>query len=220
MSSTKKFQLLIVNILTASRIVFAIIMFPIFFACGPKTIGCILVCLFLTDEVDGLLARKFHVSTFFGAILDSVSDKLMSIASCILLCFINPYMIYSIIIEVLIVIANVFIFTQKGNNQSSKLGKFKTWILAICVVLGFFVCKPSKHLVNILVASPAILFEFLTLFGYLKKLLNTRFKYSYKKPHYKSMKEIKMMLFNPKFYDENKDKQGLINYIYKNEKDI
>ena len=220
MKSSKKLQLLLVNTLTASRIVFAIIMFPIFFAFGPKTIGVILICLFLTDEVDGLLARKFHVSTFFGAILDSVSDKLMSIASCILLCFINPYMIYSIIIEVLIVIANIFIFTQKGNNQSSKIGKFKTWVLAICVVLGFFLCRPSNHLTNILVSAPAIFFEFLTLFGYIKQLLNTKFKYSYKKPHYKSLKEINEMLFNPDFYDKNKDKQGLINYIYKNEKDI
>lgn len=220
MKNSKKLEMLFVNLITISRVVFAIIMFPIFFKYGSKTIGLILIFLFLTDWIDGYLARKFHVSTFFGAILDSVSDKLMAIASCIILCFINPYMVYSIIIEVLIIIVNTLIFTQKGNNKSSYLGKIKTWVLSICVIAGFFVCSTDSRYINIIIAAPAVLFEFITLFDYVKKLLNTKFTYSHERPVYKSVKEINDMLFSPKFYDENKDKTGLINNIYKNEKDL
>ncbi len=215
MTQKKKMQMILVNAITISRIVGSIILFPIYFMYGPKVVGSILLFLFLTDWIDGYLARKYKVSTFFGALMDSWCDKSMAIASCIILCFINEYLIYSIIIEVLIVIVNTLVFTQKGNIKSSYIGKVKTWILSVAIIIGFFICGPNKHLINICVALPAIIAEFITLVDYVKKMLSIEFKFSTKSPEYKSLKEINKVLFNPEFYEKHKDSTGLINYIYK-----
>ena len=218
MTKEKKKWLLIVNFITFLRIIGTIILFPIYFKCGQVVVACILSFLFLTDWIDGFLARRYKVSTFFGSIMDSVSDKLMAIASCVILCFINSYMIYSIIIELLIILVNTFVFTQKGNIKSSYIGKIKTWVLSVCIIIGFFICKDNTKIINIAVAAPAIIAEFVTLFDYVKKALKVKINITNEKPKYKKFKEINHMLFSPEFYEENKDKSGLINNIYKNEK--
>ena len=218
MTKEKRKWLVIVNFITCLRIIGTIILFPIYFACGQIAVGCILSFLFLTDWIDGYLARKHKVSTFFGSIMDSVSDKLMAIASCIILCFINSYMIYSIIIEFLIIIVNTFVFTQKGNIQSSYIGKIKTWILSLCIILGFFICKSDTKVINICIAAPAILAEFITLFDYVKKALKIKVNITTEKPKYKKMKEINQMLFSPEFYEKNKNNPGLIDNLYENGK--
>lgn len=218
MTNKQKRWLVIVNALTLSRIVGAIVLFPIYYHYGKITIGVILTILFLTDWVDGYLARKFHVSTFFGSIADSVCDKVMAIATAILLCFINKYMIACVVLELLIFLVNTFILTQKGNIKSSYIGKCKMWVLSICTILGFFFSKSSNNKLNLIIAAPAIIAQFITLIDYLLKMKNVHVHFDAKKPKYKSGKEIGHMLFDPKFYDENKNKTGLIDNIYKNEK--
>ena len=218
MNRKQKLWLIIVNIITFLRIFGSIILFPIYFRYNQFVVGIILTILFLTDWIDGFLARKFNVSTFFGSIMDSISDKLMAITSCIILCYINKFMILSIVIELLIIIVNTVVLTQKGNIKSSYIGKIKTWILSISIILGFFICNSDTKLINFFVAIPAILFEFITLFDYLKKCFKIKIKITNDKPEYKNIKEINKMLFSPEFYEKNKDQNGLINNIYKNGK--
>lgn len=217
MKKGRKKWLIIVNMITLTRIIGSIFLFPIYFKYGQNVMGIILTILFLTDWIDGYLARKYNVSTFFGSIMDSICDKVMAIVSCVILCFINKYFIIAIIIEALIFITNTFILTQKGNIKSSLIGKGKMWVLSICVILGFFFSKEGRTVVNLLIAGPAILAELITFYDYLKKGSNVKVEIVAQKPHYKSFKEIKKMLFSPEFYDNHKDDEGLITHIYKSE---
>lgn len=218
MKQNAKFWLIFVNIITSLRIIGSIILFPLYFSCGAKIVGLILAFLFLTDWIDGYLARRYHVSTFFGSILDSVSDKSIAIIACTILCFLNPYMIYSIIVELAILVFSLLIITQNNTAKTLYIGKVKTWVLSLAVIIGFFICNPDKTLINICVMMPALIFEVLSLIGYLKKFFSVKVKIEKKTPKYKSFKEIKDMLFSPEFYDANKDKTGLIENIYADEK--
>jgi len=215
MKKSRKKWLIIVNLITSMRIIGSVFLFPIYFKYGQNVMGIILTVLFLTDWIDGYLARKYYVSTFFGSIMDSICDKVMAIVSCVILCFINKYFIIAIILESLIFIVNTFVLTQKGNIKSSLIGKGKMWVLSICVILGFFFSKEGKTILNVLIASPAILAELVTLYDYLKKGSKVKVEIVAKKPQYKPFKEIKGMLFSPEFYDAHKDDEGLITHIYK-----
>lgn len=217
MNKSEKRWFLFINFLTISRIIGSIILFPIYFHFGPYVVGSILAALFLTDWIDGYLARKMKVCTFFGSIMDSICDKLIIIFSCIVLCFINPYFILSIISEVLILLISTFNLTQNNTAKASYVGKLKMWVLCTCVVIGFFIPKDISTLIKILVVLPAFIFELITMFTYFKKVYNGKIIIKNEKPKYKSAKDIKMMLFSPEFYEKNKDKKGLLNNIYESE---
>ena len=214
MDSRRKRWLIIVNLITSSRIIGSILLFPIYFKYGQNVMGTILTVLFLTDWVDGYLARKYKVSTFFGSIMDGVCDKCMAIVSCIILCFINKYFLIAVIFEVLIFLTNTFALTQKGNIQSSIIGKGKMWVLSICVILGFFFSK-DNNLINFIIAAPAIIAETITFGDYLIRSSKVKVQIEAKKPHYKNIKDINKMLFSPEFYLAHKDDEGLIDHIYK-----
>lgn len=218
MDKKSKRWLVIVNLMTISRIVGSIFLFPIFFHYGQKTVGIILSILFLTDWIDGFLARRHHVSTFFGSIMDGVCDKVVAIVSCIILCYINKFMIICIFLEILIFLVNTFVLTQNGNIKSSKIGKAKMWVISSSIVAGFLLSSPSKTVLNLIIAVPAIIAETITLIDYIRKIFGLKISLTAKKPHYKSGKDIKKMLFNPDFYDRYKDEEGLISHVYKNEK--
>ena len=208
----------VVNAFTLSRIIGSIFLFPIYFNCGPKIVGIILTIFFLTDWIDGYLARKFNVCTFFGSIMDTVCDKLILIVSCAILCFINPYFIFSIICEVLIVIISAFNLTQENTAKATMLGRTKMWVLCMCVIAGFIFSKEDHNLLNFLILLPALIFEIFTICQYLFRLFDNKIVIKKERPKIKSAKDIKTMLFSPEFYDKHKDQKGLLNNIYESEK--
>ena len=76
---------LFVNILTTLRLIFSLIL-PIFWFNVPNTILILsIILIFLTDFVDGFLARKFKVQTLYGSLLDVVADKALSVILMFLL---------------------------------------------------------------------------------------------------------------------------------------
>ena len=75
-----KFQKQIPNILTIARI---ILILPFFYFLNQENflISFFLICfIFISDFLDGYLARKYKLESNFGAILDPTADKLVSIA--------------------------------------------------------------------------------------------------------------------------------------------
>lgn len=217
MEGKRKFWLVFVNVLTISRIIGSIFLFHVYSLYGTKVVGLILAFLFATDWIDGYLARKYKVSTFFGSIMDAICDKMLMIVACTILCFLNPYMVCAIVTEVIIMLTSAFNVTQNNTAKTPYIGKFKMWVLSMCVILGFFFCKPEREFVNLIIFIPAILFEIITLSIYLSNLFSNKIVVVNKKPSYKSSKDIRMMLFSPEFYEQNKDKKGLLNNIYEKE---
>ena len=57
---------------------------PIFASCGALATGLAAMGFFLTDFIDGFLARKLHVQSFFGSLLDALSDKAFGIVCLVL----------------------------------------------------------------------------------------------------------------------------------------
>lgn len=144
-----KLKKILVNSITGLRALGSLAIIPIFKACGSIPAALAATGFFLTDFIDGQLARRLHVQSFFGSLLDSLSDKAFGIICLVLLALENP--IYWTILagEVAIVYAN-YKSAQKGNNiQSSFAGKAKTCLLGATIVGSFF-CLDAPSLKNIL----------------------------------------------------------------------
>ncbi len=231
-----KLKLIIVNLLTLIRIIGTIILIPLYNTFGGKIVGITSFFCYLTDSIDGILARKWHVSTFFGAVFDGLSDKLFTIINFIILYLITPYALIPIIIEILIVLVQAFKFSRNLNVQSNIIGKSKVWILAITVVLTFFCSDiesisflsiefknyilniPDKSLYLYLL-MPAIIMEVLTLFSYIFEicfpknieiLVEKNKKIEIPKLNLEERKEyIKNVWLNPDFYEKHKNDTNL-----------
>ncbi len=108
-----------------------------------------LMVLLLTDALDGYLARKLKASTLFGSLLDTIADKLLGIAAMAILTKYYIIMILPIIIETIIVLINTRGALRGAITESSAIGKIKTWILGISIVLGFLTISSPELLNNI-----------------------------------------------------------------------
>lgn len=135
----KIIQLVLINAITLTRFFGAILLPFIYSRGGPSVCALITVILFLTDAVDGFLARALHISTFFGSCLDGACDKLLGVMAFILLGLEYNIMIPPLILEICILCVMYSTYRNGGNIQSSKIGKIKTIILDICIVLAFAV---------------------------------------------------------------------------------
>ena len=127
---------IMVNMITALRGIGGILLVPIFSIYGgiPATVW--FISFMATDWIDGYLARKYEVSSFFGALLDGMFDKLFGIISFLLLASISPSYMIPLLFE-----AGIFGYglysASKGNNvKSTIIGKAKMWFLAVSVLLG------------------------------------------------------------------------------------
>ena len=139
----------IVNLITGVRTAGTFAIIPIYMKTGATTTALCSGAFFLTDMLDGALARSWHVQSFFGSLLDGLSDKAYAISCMALLAHENPIYLLPIGLELSILKIN-YGSMQRGNNvKSSILGKIKTGILALTMVDGFFLLKPEE-LKNIL----------------------------------------------------------------------
>lgn len=94
----------------------------------------------LTDMLDGYLARRLNQRTNLGKILDPIADKTIISAVIIALILSNssfPLWAFVVVIirDVLIVIANIFLFHRMQTvGRSDRWGKCTTFFLATALV--------------------------------------------------------------------------------------
>ncbi len=230
------FKILFINLLTLIRVIGTIILIPLYTNYGAKIVGITSLICYATDSIDGIFARHFKASTFFGALFDGIADKLFTIVNFIILYMITPYAIIPIVIEILIVLVQLFKFNKRLNIQSNIIGKFKVWVLAFCVVLTFlvsdinsisfinesiktWVLSINTDLLYLCLLLPAIIMEFLTLLSYIyeiyyyKEKREVEIKKEIVKGENKKKKSfirhLKDFWFNPEFYLEHKDDNNL-----------
>ena len=113
----KKFMLIFVNLLTTIRIIGVFMIVPIFFKYGGIYAALVSIACYLTDSIDGFLARKYHVSTFFGSFFDGVADKLFSCSNLIILFSVTKYSLIAIFFELLIVLIQFIKFEKNMQNS-------------------------------------------------------------------------------------------------------
>ncbi len=220
------FKLLIINLLTFIRVIGTIILVPIYRTYGGYYTSILALICYLTDSIDGILARKFKASTFFGSLFDGAADKLFTIMNFIVLYLITPYAIIPIVIELLIVLVQVMKYNYNYNVQSNMVGKVKTWILAICVILTFFVSDITKatflplEFRNLIInasrtslyfwlLTPAIVMEFLTLISYIREIFTESNSSKIVKEKTNNSKvswtDFKNVWLNPEYYAKHKN---------------
>lgn len=228
-------KLIIINMLTLIRVIGTIVLIPIYQNYGGMYVGILALICYLTDSIDGILARKWGASTFFGALFDGVADKLFTIVNFIVLYLITPYALIPILFEIAIIVIQFLKFALKLNVKSNIIGKLKVWILAMSVVLTFLVSDvssltiltneireyilgiPSKTLYFWLL-FPSIIMEALTFISYvlelfvpqkIKVLVEEQKELKMPKLKGNIWENFKEIWLNPEFYKEHKNDTNL-----------
>jgi CDP-diacylglycerol--glycerol-3-phosphate 3-phosphatidyltransferase len=87
----------------------------------------------ITDQIDGFLARRWHVESQFGKIADPLADRLMIDAAVILLVAYGrlPWIGLIIIVgrDVLLLAGSSFLGPRSLDIEVNTVGKAATWIL-------------------------------------------------------------------------------------------
>ena len=87
------------NLLTMLRMA-AVVVFIVLFARGKKNAAMIVFILAaVTDVLDGYIARRFHLITSFGKLMDPLADKLMTLSALVCLTVTGYVPLWLVIIE-------------------------------------------------------------------------------------------------------------------------
>ena len=213
---------IIVNIITGLRVLGGISIIFIYLFLGPFATAMVSIGIFVTDFIDGKLARLWHVQSFFGSLLDSLSDKLFGIISLIILSTINPIFVFVILGEILITYINISSLSRGNNIQSSIFGKVKTFVLAGSIIGSLFAYSKSifnlnPDIVSYCLAIAELLSSLFVAIDYARRAHYQdvkRKKNNNKKRERKSKEEIIFALFDTEFYLQNKD-SNIKELIYK-----
>lgn len=118
--------------------------------------GILFIIASVTDFLDGYIARKKHLITNFGKLVDAIADKILVNSVLIILSaqgFIHPIIPVIIIIRDSIVNSIKMLAASRGKIVAAiSLGKIKTACLMIGIVLTLFYNLPFE-LWNISVAK-------------------------------------------------------------------
>ena len=133
MKDIKKY---IPNILTSIRIVLTPIIIIFGILKHTKIVIVLITLATLTDLLDGMLARRWKVTSLLGAKLDAVADKLFAIS--IIGCLITTFKILWIpfILEIILGLTNLYYHIKNNKTNSLMIGKIKTVFLFVTMIIG------------------------------------------------------------------------------------
>lgn len=143
---------------------------PFYFAITP-----LFFVLAATDFLDGALARKFNVTSTFGAFLDPLADKLLSTTLTLLMAFshvLNPALLLALFLRDMLADACHSWVIRQGNVQpANKAGKIKLifqWGMLACALLNAM--HPALQLIPLahVLGGIALIWGVFSLPGYLK----------------------------------------------------
>lgn len=130
------------NLLTMLRMA-AVVVFIVLFARGKKNAAMIVFILAAaTDVLDGYIARRFHLITSFGKLMDPLADKLMTLSALVCLTVTGYVPLWLLIIEgakeCFMVVGCCFVLRKKKLVvQADYIGKAAT-VTFIAAILATF----------------------------------------------------------------------------------
>src|SRR4051794_32244140 len=86
----------------------------------------------ITDQIDGFLARRWHVESAFGKIADPLADRILIDVAVLLLWHADrlPWLALAIPVrDILLVVATPFAIRHGYRFEVNLLGKLATWLL-------------------------------------------------------------------------------------------
>lgn len=150
----KTFYKQIPNLLTISRVIGMIPVNILFFTGNPVLAIGLIGLLLTTDFFDGKIARKYNITSEFGADLDAICDKLMFLGLVLPLLISSPVLVLNLMLEALITGINVLGRIKGLDTKTLYVGKIKTWFLSSTVFLGYL--SQLVNLSNIIVIISSI----------------------------------------------------------------
>ncbi|HWZ14089.1 MAG TPA: CDP-alcohol phosphatidyltransferase family protein [Mucilaginibacter sp.] len=167
----------VVNLLTLYRLIAVPVLLFLIFNRQFELFKWLLVISFLTDAVDGYLARKFNAISKLGATLDSIADDLtigVAIVGVIISkpAFIKQEVVLIVIMSVLYVVEIVLSLMRYGKISGFHIytAKVAAVLQGIFILLFFFLPQPVYILFYFTAALTIIdLFEEITLVFLLPK---------------------------------------------------
>ena len=98
---------------------------------GPSwPAGIVFALAACTDQLDGYLARRWHVESQFGKVADPLADRLMIDTAVVLLVALDrlPWIALIILLRDVILVGGYRLVASKGYElEVSRLGKIATW---------------------------------------------------------------------------------------------
>jgi len=127
----------------------------------------LMIFSFLTDTIDGKIARKYNMVTEFGKMLDPVADKLTQGVIAISLCFHYPPMIVLVVVflakEMYMIICGILLL-GKGFmiNGAQMHGKVCTVVLdiVICAAMLFNDLPEFVIIIMVIIGCAFMLYSF------------------------------------------------------------
>jgi CDP-diacylglycerol--glycerol-3-phosphate 3-phosphatidyltransferase len=102
----------------------------------------------ITDQVDGFLARRWHVESRFGQLADPLADRLMIDAAVILLAYYDrlPWLGLAVILgrDVLLLAGSVLLAPRGVEVEVNTVGKAATWILYAAIFFRIVIEPATK----------------------------------------------------------------------------
>ena len=227
-------EIIFINMITLIRVIGIFAIIPVYHNLGGFSCFILVAVCFLTDCIDGMLARELKCSTFFGSIFDGISDKAFLIINLITIFTITKLAIIPILIEMLIALTQSMKYSQNMNVKSNLMGKTKMWIAGFLtsaiyiiddlVFLESINNKYTKFLIDnantikTIMIIIVIVAEVLTLISYIKEYVESKNNLDstqvIKSRELQliekfSNKKLSYMLFNHDFYMQCKDNANL-----------
>lgn len=147
----------IINSLTIYRLGAAFILLALILMGEEQVFKWLLPISFFTDAIDGTLARRFHVESRWGSMIDSIADDLTILMAVIAAFRFKPEFIENQILPILILVGLYLVQTGLAVARYGKITSFHTYAAKIAAVFqGLFLV-----LLFILPEPPIVLFYFL-----------------------------------------------------------
>ena len=153
----------IINGITFYRIIASAFLLYLIISHQPGIFKWFLAASFFTDSIDGILARRFHVDSKRGAILDSIGDDLTVLMGIIGLIvfkgdFISDHLLSLVALFILFIIEVLSALIRFGLLTSfhTYLAKIAAIVQGTFLILAFFMKEPSTALFYIAVGITAL----------------------------------------------------------------
>lgn len=167
---------LIVNLLTMSRFIIAIIVFGLIMLNNYSLALALFIIAGISDYLDGFLARKYDSTSQFGEILDPIADKILIVFLFYGLALnLSSYLIGflgSVIISREIWVSALRDYNSQNNNSDATkvtfLAKIKTTIQLFTILIYLFALATNLMMLVVIADIFLVISSLITLYtGYL-----------------------------------------------------
>jgi CDP-diacylglycerol--glycerol-3-phosphate 3-phosphatidyltransferase len=142
---------LLPNALTIARFVLIPIFIVLMVRAGEQAswpAGVVFGIAGITDQVDGFLARRWHVESRFGKLADPLADRLMIDAAVISLAVYDrlPWVGLAVIVgrDVLLLVGSAVLAPRGIEIEVNTVGKAATWVLYAAIFFRIVIDPATK----------------------------------------------------------------------------